>query len=126
MPTWPSLAAATSEVRADRLRPPWTPSGRIAVTDEVGQRKLDVLQRESSYPILTEETGDVGEILEEKPFWVLDPLDGTMNYLKGIPLCCVSLGLFQNKDPILGLIYDFNRGELFKGVVGEKAFCNIR
>lgn len=58
-------------------------------------------------------------------YWIVDPLDGSLNYLHGIPLCCVSIALWRGEnDPVFGVIYDFNHDNLYHGVVGEKAFCN--
>jgi myo-inositol-1(or 4)-monophosphatase len=84
---------------------------------------FDVLET-SAYGILSEEAGVVGDIESGKPFWVVDPLDGTSNFSRGIPLCCVSIALFQRGKALLGVIYDFNRGELFTAVTGGKATCN--
>ena len=74
----------------------------------------DIITTQSKYPILAEETGksvnDLGDT-----FWVIDPLDGTANYNRGIPICCVSIGLVQNMKPILGVIYDFNNDLIYTG-----------
>ena len=48
-------------------------------------------------------------------FWVIDPLDGTANYSRGIPMCCVSIGLVKNMKPLLGVIYDFNNKDIYVG-----------
>ena len=75
---------------------------------------LDILDKESKYPVLAEETGkssdDLGEI-----FWVVDPLDGTANYNRNIPICCVSIGLVRNMKPVIGVIFDFNNSDIFVG-----------
>ena len=75
---------------------------------------LDILNSESSYPVLAEETGktsdDLGDI-----FWVVDPLDGTANYNRNIPICCVSIGLVNNMKPLIGVIFDFNNDDMFVG-----------
>ena len=75
---------------------------------------LDILNSESSYPVLAEETGktsdDLGDI-----FWVVDPLDGTANYNRNIPICCVSIGLVKNMKPLIGVIFDFNNDDIFVG-----------
>ena len=72
----------------------------------------EIIVTKSQYPILAEETGksadDLGDI-----FWVIDPLDGTANYNRGIPICCVSIGLVKNMKPVLGVIYDFNNDEIY-------------
>lgn len=58
--------------------------------------------------------------------WLIDPLDGTNNYAHGFPFFCVSLGLLYDDEPVLGVIYDPIRHELFSGVRGAGARCNGR
>ena len=80
------------------------------------------ISSQSEFPILGEETGftdDVGEF-----YWVVDPLDGTSNFLRDIPISCVSIALMQNLTPILGVIYDFNHDDLYYGHQQSKAFVN--
>ena len=73
-----------------------------------------IISAESTYPILAEESGkstnDLGDV-----FWVIDPLDGTANYNRDIPICCVSIGLVIEMEPILGIIYDFNNDHMYSG-----------
>ena len=75
---------------------------------------LDILNSESSYPVLAEETGKSSEDLGDI-FWVVDPLDGTANYNRNIPICCVSIGLVKNMKPLIGVIFDFNNDDIFVG-----------
>jgi len=80
------------------------------------------ISSESSFSILGEETGlsdDLGEF-----YWVVDPLDGTSNFLRNIPISCVSIALMQNLTPILGVIYDFNHDDLYHGHQQSQAFLN--
>lgn len=84
---------------------------------------LDVL-RESGHPVLAEESGESGTLEHDSPIWIVDPLDGTMNYKHGIPLCCVSIALSLSGRPVLGVIEDFNRAECFQGVPGTGAWLN--
>ena len=82
----------------------------------------DSLRSQSAFSILGEETGlssDVGEF-----YWVVDPLDGTSNFLRDIPISCVSIALMQDLQPILGVIYDFNHDDLYFGHIESKAFVN--
>ena len=82
----------------------------------------DSLRSQSTFSILGEETGlssDVGEF-----YWVVDPLDGTSNFLRDIPISCVSIALMQDLQPILGVIYDFNHDDLYFGHLESKAFVN--
>ena len=78
----------------------------------------------SKYPILAEESGKSVENLGDT-FWVIDPLDGTANFSRDIPICCVSIGLVCNMKPILGVIYDFNNDDLYKANnITKEAFLN--
>lgn len=75
----------------------------------------------SSLPILGEEFG--GEITKNLT-WVIDPIDGTANYFKGLDQCCISIALMQNYDSILGIIYDFNKNEIYHAVKSQGAYLN--
>ena len=82
------------------------------------------LRSKSSFSILGEETGLSGDLGEF--YWVIDPLDGTSNFLREIPISCVSIALMQNLNPILGVIYDFNHDDLYFGHQESRAFLNKR
>ena len=58
------------------------------------------------------------------PTWVVDPLDGTANYVHDLPAYCVSIGLWMNGQPTIGVIYDPRQRELFTAVLGQGAFLN--
>jgi len=90
-----------------------------ADTEQLIKHKLS---SESSFSILGEETGLSGDL--DEFYWVVDPLDGTSNYLRGIPICCVSIALMQDLNPLLGVIYDFNHDHLYYGHQQSKAFLN--
>jgi myo-inositol-1(or 4)-monophosphatase len=70
---------------------------------------------------LGEERGVKGQ---SEAVWVIDPIDGTANFLSGISLWCVSLGLMIGKQPVLGLIYNPIADELFSALKGRGAFLN--
>ncbi len=74
----------------------------------------EIITANSSYPILAEESGKSKEDLGDT-FWVVDPLDGTANYNRDIPICCISIGLVHNMEPLAGVIYDFNNNDLYVG-----------
>lgn len=59
----------------------------------------------------------------DAPRWFVDPLDGTVNYVHGIPCFCVSVGLYRGPTPLFGLVYAPRLGELFVGVRGKGAFA---
>ena len=72
-------------------------------------------------PVMAEEGGgSVGERL----FWVIDPLDGTTNFIHGYPQVGVSVALMEERRPIAGVTYDPLRDELFEATRGAGAFCN--
>ena len=76
----------------------------------------------SSLPILAEESGKNGPL--NGYFWVVDPLDGTSNFLRNIPISCVSIALVKDFKPILGAIFDFNNSDLYFAHKKSKAFVN--
>lgn len=56
--------------------------------------------------------------------WVVDPLDGTSNYFRDIDKCCVSIGLIEDDQILLGIIYDFNSKEMFCSSKNNGAYLN--
>ena len=69
------------------------------------------IKSRSDLPILAEESGFSEELGES--FWVVDPLDGTSNFLRNIPISCVSIALIHQSIPVLGVINDFNNNHLY-------------
>ncbi|KAK8942387.1 Inositol monophosphatase 3 [Platanthera zijinensis] len=62
--------------------------------------------------------------LTDDPTWIVDPLDGTTNFVHGFPFICVSIGLTIEKVPTVGVVYNPIIGELFTGIRGQGAFLN--
>lgn len=56
--------------------------------------------------------------------WIIDPLDGTTNFIHGIPVYCVSVGLARGKEPLIGVIHEPSLNEVFYGWQGGGAWCN--
>lgn len=56
--------------------------------------------------------------------WVIDPLDGTTNYLHHLPVFAVSVALMHHRVPVMGWVYELNRDEMFFAQKGRGAFCN--
>lgn len=79
----------------------------------------------SQYPdhqILAEETG---EIIQESDYkWIIDPIDGTVNFAHGIPLNCVSIGLEHKGGIIMGAVYNPHLNEFFFAEKGKGATLN--
>lgn len=72
--------------------------------------------------ILTEESGELFQESEYK--WIIDPIDGTVNFAHHIPLCCVSIGIEQKGQMILGAVYNPFMKELFIAERGQGATLN--
>eukprot|EP00210_Caulerpa_lentillifera_P008127 g7761.t1 len=62
--------------------------------------------------------------LTDLPTWMCDPLDGTTNFIHQHPSCCVSLALWENREPIVGVVYNPVLDELFAAEKGKGAFKN--
>ena len=74
------------------------------------------------YSILSEE---IGEIKNDDSFkWIIDPIDGTANFLHGIPHFGISIGLEHNKEIICGIIYDPIKDEMFTAEKGNGSYLN--
>ena len=77
------------------------------------------------YSFLTEETGVI-EGTDRANRWIVDPLDGTTNFLHGIPLFCISIALERDGVLIAGVIYNPILNELYVAERGSGAFLNDR
>jgi len=62
--------------------------------------------------------------LTDEYTWIVDPIDGTLNFMLNRHFSCVSIGLTRNRVPVLGLVYNPFTDELFSAIKGEGAFCN--
>ncbi len=79
----------------------------------------------SNFPDHSIISEEVGEMIQDSPYkWIIDPIDGTVNFAHGIPLCCVSIGLKHEKQLILGAVYNPMMNELFFAEKGKGAFLN--
>jgi len=58
--------------------------------------------------------------------WVIDPLDGTNNFVSGMPIFCVSIALARKGELLLGVVYDATRNELFYAEKGKGAYLNAQ
>ena len=71
-----------------------------------------------------ESAGVLTAQLTAQPTWVVDPLDGSANYLRGYPHYAVSVALVVNLEPVLGVVHDPSRNETFSAVQGHGAYVN--
>ncbi len=73
---------------------------------------------------LSEETLDQSDRIERRRVWVVDPIDGTRDYLRGRPGWCVSVALVEDRVPIIGVLDAPGRGEHWAAARGKGAFRN--
>lgn len=111
--------------KKDLNKATFTSSKDIKLEADVSAERLikAILNKESIYPILAEESGKSVDDLGST-FWVVDPLDGTANYSRDIPICCVSIALIKDLEPVMGVIYDFNNDDLYEGSIYQSALLN--
>jgi len=84
---------------------------------------IDELQKaRPNYSILSEE---IGKIDNDHSFkWIIDPIDGTANFLHGIPHFAISIGLEHNEEIICGIVYDPIKDEMFTAEKGNGSYLN--
>jgi myo-inositol-1(or 4)-monophosphatase len=71
---------------------------------------------------ITEE--DTENVTDKTYTWIIDPLDGTTNFIHGIPTYSVSIALYEENMPVIGVVYEINRGEMFFTFKGGAAYLN--
>ncbi|KAL2628367.1 hypothetical protein AAZV13_07G228400 [Glycine max] len=105
--------------------------GLVDLVTETDQACEDLIfthlkQLYSTHKFIGEETTAAGGNAEltDEPTWIVDPLDGTTNFVHGFPFVCVSIGLTIGKVPTVGVVYNPIINELFTGIRGKGAFLN--
>ena len=89
--------------------------------DRSTEKLIRTSLRESDISILGEEYGGKSS---DGLVWVIDPIDGTANYFRGLDQCCISIALMDGNQALLGIIYNFNTNELFHAQHEQGAFLN--
>jgi len=92
----------------------------VSQVDEIAEKLIieSIHERYPGHGILGEETGRQGD---DEYLWIIDPLDGTTNFLHGFPMFAVSIGLQIKGRMQVGVVYDPNRQELFTAIQGVGA-----
>ncbi|KAG7959565.1 hypothetical protein I3843_10G076200 [Carya illinoinensis] len=105
--------------------------GEVDLVTETDKACEDIIFRHLTqlYPthkfIGEETTAASGAVdLTDEPTWIVDPVDGTTNFVHGFPFVCVSIGLTIGKVPTVGVVYNPIMNELFTGIRGKGAFLN--
>ena len=100
------------------------PNDFVSEVDHAAEDAIISILKQA-YPahgFLAEESGE--KDIKAEYIWVIDPLDGTTNFLHGFPQYCVSIGLLHKGKPQQAVVYDPNRNELFTATRGGGAFMN--
>ena len=99
----------------------------VTEIDKAAEREIvDVLLK--AYPthaVLAEESGASSNLHDESEYvWIIDPLDGTTNYIHGFPQYCVSIALQHRGVTTQAVIFDPTRNDLFTASKGDGAYLN--
>lgn len=123
-----AAAAAAAVIRAGR--PQHVGAKAVAIdlvteVDQAAERALrQVLDRRTpGVPVLGEEEGGAYAVAADAPTWVVDPLDGTTNFVHGFPVYAVSIALMRAGRPEVGVVLDVPRDRLYRAARGEGAYC---
>lgn len=71
----------------------------------------------------TESKGTTPKLTDD-PTWIIDPIDGTANFVRNMPITCISVGLTINKEQVLGIVFNPFMDELYTAISGEGAYLN--
>ena len=101
------------------------PGDYVSASDKKVEKILieELQKARPNYSILSEEIGEINNS-DESFKWIIDPIDGTNNFLHGIPHFAISIGLEHNKEIICGIIYDPIKDEMFTAEKGNGAYIN--
>ncbi len=134
----PAITGAREDCRNPGRQPPPRPceSGRHrhslspdnpreikAAADKVMEDAIVEVLAGAALPILSEERGYVASQRPSSYWFVVDPLDGTFNFVKGLGPSAISVALWADQTPIFGVIYSLEERQLFWGGSGLGAFC---
>ena len=99
--------------------------GNFVTASDIKVEKILVEELQKARPTYSILSEEIGEINNDKSFkWIIDPIDGTSNFLHGIPHFAISIGLEHDKEIICGIIYDPIKDEMFVAEKGNGAYLN--
>ena len=102
----------------------YLPKEMKTASDRILEDVIVASLRTTGLDILSEEAGQVVNGNGDGLRWVVDPLDGTVNFMRGIAPCSVSLALCLGDVPVLGVIGEYPSGKIAWGGTGQGAFCS--
>ncbi len=100
------------------------PKDFVTKTDKYVEKILiDELSKKKNFSFISEEVGEIKK-KDENNIWIIDPIDGTTNFLHGIPHFAICIALQSNLEVISGLIFDPIKDEMFFAEKNKGAFLN--
>ena len=100
-----------------------SPGDFVTASDKRVEKVLMKELEKSEYSFLTEESGSIDGKYKDKR-WIIDPIDGTFNFLNGLPHFSISIAYEENGEIISGIIYDPIKNEMFGAHKGSGAYLN--
>uniref|UniRef100_A0A671E9H6 Inositol-1-monophosphatase n=1 Tax=Rhinolophus ferrumequinum TaxID=59479 RepID=A0A671E9H6_RHIFE len=105
-----------------------SPADLVTVTDQKVEKMLlsFIKEKYPSHSFIGEESVAAGEksVLTDDPTWIIDPIDGTTNFVHRFPFVAVSIGFVVNKKMEFGVVYSCVEDKMYTGRRGKGAFCN--
>jgi myo-inositol-1(or 4)-monophosphatase len=101
------------------------PGDFVSAADKRSEKIIieELLKVNPNYGILSEEAGEINKTNKDNR-WIIDPIDGTLNFLNGIPQFAISIGYEENGEIVSGVIFDPIKDEMFFAEKGSGAFLN--
>ena len=101
------------------------PSDFVTNSDKKVEKILieELTKSRNKFSIISEEIGEVKNS-DKDNYWIIDPIDGTSNFLHGIPHFAISIALKSNKEIVSGLVFDPIKNEIFYGEKNNGAYFN--
>lgn len=100
----------------------------VTETDQLVEKTIISTLRDKypTHSFIGEESAADGikSVLTDNPTWVIDPVDGTTNFVHRFPFVAVSIGLLVNKEPVLGVVYNPILNEMYTAKKGQGSYCN--
>ena len=103
--------------------------GDFVTSSDLNSEKTIIKILEKAYPeikVISEETNPETDLDNHEKKWIIDPLDGTLNFIHGLPHFAISIALMIKEEIISGIIYDPIKDELFWAEKGGGAYLNDR
>ncbi len=91
---------------------------------ELDRKTEELIRKELQVSNISVQGEELSSKMSENLRWVVDPIDGTANYFRGLDQCCVSIALMDAEDSLIGVIFNFNSDELYEAIKGQGAKLN--